>query len=91
MLTREQEWLPLDVAATWFGYSHPESLRQRLRQLRDRGHVVDIGRPPTSYPVGDANALGKVVLMWPNPKTALLRSDAPADLLNPKRGKRARS
>lgn len=84
-----QEWLPLDQAAAHFGYSHPENLRQRLRQLRKRGQVTDIGRPP-GYPVADRVGRHKVVIMWPNPQTALLRCDAPATLLNPKRGRRAR-
>jgi hypothetical protein len=84
-----QEWLPLDKAATHFGYSHPESLRQRIRQLRRRGHVVDLGRPP-GYRVGNSIPEQTVVIMWPNPKTALLSTDSPADFLNPKRGKRAR-
>ena len=82
------EWLPLDVAARRFGYSHRESLRRRLRQLRELGYVIDIGTPPTSYRRSDKAESGEVVLMWPNPKTALLRSDAPPELLNPKRGRR---
>ncbi len=36
-------WLPLDVAAKHFGYAHKESLSRRLRQLRQRGKVRDIG------------------------------------------------
>ena len=82
------EWLPLDAAARQFGYSHRESLRRRLRQLRKLGHVIDIGTPPASYQRGDMAVGEKVVLMWPNSKTALLRSDAPSKLLNPKRGRR---
>jgi hypothetical protein len=85
------EWLPFDIAAKRFGYQHKESLRNRLRQLRAQGFVVDTGRPPADYVPGDSTTEGKVVLLWPNPKVALIRSDAPATLLNPKRGKRARS
>jgi hypothetical protein len=87
----KQEWLPLDLAAERFGYNHAESLRRRLRQLRALGYVVDIGRPASDYPArkhSDQHDI--VVIMWPNPKTALIRSDAPAHLLNPKPGKRAR-
>lgn len=85
------EWLPLNAAAAWFGYSYPGSLRRRLRQLRKRGYVIDIGNPPAGYKRNEESESGKVVLMWPNPKTALIRSDAPAELLNSKRGKRASS
>ena len=88
MSANSTEWLPLAVAAQRFGYSHRESLRRRLRQLRELGHVSDIGSPPASYRRSDTAHGGKVVLMWPNPKTALLRSDAPSELLNPKRGRR---
>ncbi len=83
------EWLPLNVAAERFGYGHHESLRRRLRQLRQLGYVVDIGTPPADYTVSDRAYEGKVNIMWPNPKTALIRSDTPKYLLNPKRGKRA--
>ncbi len=84
------EWLPFSIAATRFGYHHKESLRNRLRQLREQGLVIDTGTPPAEYPIGDATTHeNKVVLLWPNPKVALLRSDAPAALLNPKRGRRA--
>jgi len=82
-------WLPLVEAAKHFGYRHPGSLRNRLRVLRKLGFVVDIGSPPPQYKVGDINVEDKVVLYWPNAKTALLRSDAPPTLLNPKTGKRS--
>ena len=85
------EWLPLDDAAKRFGYMHPESFRERLRRLRERGLVVDTGRPPAKYEVGESTEEGEIVLMWANPTTALIRSDAPRNLLNPKRGKRART
>jgi hypothetical protein len=80
----------MDVAAERMGY-HPESLRQRVRQLRQQGKVTDIGRPPAEYPVGDDALPGQVVVMWPNPQVALIRSDVPPDLLIPKRGRRAKS
>lgn len=83
------KWLPLDIAAKHFGYGHPGSIRRRLRQLREQGLVVDIGNPPSNYPSGGESAEGKVIIFWPNPKTALMRNDAPPDLLIPKRGKRA--
>ena len=46
MNIKTEEWLPLDVAAKHFGYAHKESLSRRLRQLRKRGLIRDIGRPP---------------------------------------------
>ncbi len=49
MQMQNNEWLPLDLAADHFGYAHKESLRRRLRQLRERGLVCDIGRPPAAY------------------------------------------
>jgi hypothetical protein len=85
-----REWLPFDMAATRFGYNHKESLRNRIRQLRERELVVDTGNPPAEYQIGDSTTRKKVVLLWANPKTALVRSDAPVRLLNPKRGKRAK-
>ncbi len=85
------EWLPLDIATERFGYAHKKSLSRRLRQLRQRGFVADIGRPPSPYPVSNSPKKGKVNIMWPNPKTALIRNDAPRDLLNPKRGKRTQA
>jgi hypothetical protein len=83
-------WLPLDLAAAKFGYSK-EGFRHRLRRLRELGYVVDTGRPPASYNVSDTPSAKKVVILWANPKTALIRSDAPAELFVPKRGKRAQS
>ncbi len=64
------DWLTLEQAAEHFGYSHPENLRQRLRELRKRGKVVDIGSPPPEYKVGDAKTYEKIVIFWPNAKTA---------------------
>lgn len=88
MASGELEWLPLEEAAISFGYTHHESLRRRLRQLRGRGLVVDIGNPPVRYKVRQGQTKGKIIIYWPNPKVALLRSDAPLELLNPKQGKR---
>ena len=82
-----QEWLPLDLAAEQFGYAHKESLRRRLRQLRERGLVQDIGRPPASYDTTKQKNDAPIVVMWPNPKTALLSSNAPGELLQSKRGR----
>lgn len=84
-----QEWLPLDMAAEIFGYSL-EGLRRRLRQLRQQGNLVDVGKPPADYPVEAKPTKGKVIILWPNPRTALIHRGAPPELLNPKRGKRAR-
>ena len=89
MLNGNVEWLPLDAAAARFGYGHKESLRRRLRQLRKQGKVVDLGKPPSGYVVEGADTMEKVVIFWPNSKTALIRSDASADLFNPRMGKRA--
>ena len=91
MEEQNQEWLPLDLAAESFGYAHKESLRRRLRQLRERGLVRDIGRPPASYATEARNQDAAITVMWPNPKTALIRSDAPRALLEAKRGRPARS
>jgi hypothetical protein len=84
------EWLPLEEAAKHFGYQKTQSFTHRLRQLRKRGFVIDIGHPPSEYPIGNANVRGKIVLMWPNPKAALLHKDAPQKLLVPKKGKRSK-
>jgi hypothetical protein len=82
------KWLPLDQAAKHFGYSHPENLRQRLRELRKRGKVADMGKPPLKYPPAKKAIKDKIAIYWINPKTALLSTDVPAGLLVPKRGKR---
>ncbi len=89
MIETNYEWWPLQEAAKHFKYTHLESLRNRLRVLRQLGKVVDLGTPPAEYKVGVGNTSGKVVLYWPNPNTALLRSDAPTTLLNGRRGKRS--
>ena len=88
---RTEKWLPLDIAARYFGYAHKESLSRRLRQLRDEGQVRDIGRPPIAYKKRQGNDLAGIILMWPNPKTALLRSDAQRELLSAKRGRPSKS
>ena len=91
MVDETDKWLPLDQAAGRLGYTHPESLRRRLRVLRMRGKVIDLGKPPQEYKVGKGETKDKIVLYWANANTALLRSDPPAGLLIPRRGKRARN
>jgi hypothetical protein len=83
------EWMSLYQAAVYFGYKHPESLRQRLRKLREKGNLVDTGSPPARYKTGKTD-LRKIVVFWINSRTPLIRSDAPRNLLMPLRGKRAR-
>jgi hypothetical protein len=85
------DWLTLEQASKHFGYSHPENLRQRLRDLRKRGQVIDIGKPPAKYEAAKREVPGKVIIYWPNARTALMRRDVPGGLLIPKRGKRARN
>jgi hypothetical protein len=87
MRTKNEEWLPLDVAAERFGYAHKESLSRRLRQLRRENLVIDTGRPPANYRDLEPSESARIVLMWPNPKTALLRADAPRELLSARRGR----
>ena len=53
-----------------------------------RGRVLDLGKPPSQYKVGKGESKEKIILLWVNPKTALIRIDAPRNLLIPKRGKR---
>ena len=89
MQTQNNEWLPLDLAADRFGYAHKESLRRRLRQLREQGLVLDVGRPPAVYQEAVPKEEAPIMLMWPNPKTALLHRDAPSELLVAKRGRPA--
>ena len=91
MIKDNIEWLPLDVAAAYFGYSHKESLRNRIRQLRNQGKVVDIGNPPSIYIAENNATSGSLTIFWPNPKTALIRRDASPEMLNPKRGKRKKT
>ena len=91
MKKETEEWLPLDTAAERFGYAHKESLSRRLRQLRNRGKVRDIGRPPVQYRDTESKADPVITIMWPNPKTALLRNDAPLALLQSNRGRPTKS
>jgi hypothetical protein len=91
MNTGNSEWLPLDLAAERFGYAHKESLSRRLRQLRRENLVIDTGRPPAGYRQTQPAESAPIVLMWPNPKTALLRSDAPCELLGARRGRPPKS
>jgi hypothetical protein len=90
MLKDKRTWFSINQAAAHFGYHHPESLRRRLRSLRGQGFVVDLGDPPSRYKVADRAGRGKIVIYWLNARTALIRSDAPRNLLNPKMGKRPR-
>jgi hypothetical protein len=91
MKTETEKWLPIDIAAERFGYAHKESLSRRLRQLRKRGKVRDTGRPPVQYRVSDPKADAEITIMWPNPKTALLRNDGPSSLLQSSRGRPTKS
>ena len=52
-----KEWLSVRNAAQKFGYCNQESLRRRLRQLRKRGFIVDVGEPPSKY-VKERNTYG---------------------------------
>ena len=87
MNTETEEWLPLDIAAKQFGYAHKESLSRRLRQLRERGMVRDIGRPPVAYRDTEPKVDAAITIMWPNPRTAMLRYDASLALLQSNRGR----
>ena len=87
MQIQDNDWLPLDLAADHFCYAHKESLRRRLRQLRERGLVHDIGRPPVAYEEVERKANAPITIMWPNPRTALLHRAAPPELLAAKRGR----
>ncbi len=91
MIADAYQWLPLNEAAKHFGYSHPDSFRNRIRELRKRGKVFDLGTPPLEYRAGKGEAKDQIVLYWPNPATALIRSDAPRQLLVPRRGKRRKN
>ncbi len=90
MLKDNRTWLSINQVAQHFGYRHPESLRRRLRDLREQGYVADFGNPPSRYKVANHPAHKKIVIYWLNPRTMLLRSDVPKNLLNPKMGKRSR-
>jgi transposase-like protein len=88
VIEESQNWLSLKEAAKRFGYTNPVSFRNRIRQLRSRGKVLDLGQPPTEYKAGRGHGRGKIVLYWLNPGIALLRGDAPRELFIPRRGKR---
>lgn len=79
-------WLTMKRATDYYGYAHPESLRNRIRQLRDGGLVSDTGNPPKGYA---ARKGAPINVLWSNPQSMMLEDNAPADLLNPKRGRRA--
>ena len=83
-----EKWMSISEATKIFGYADRVSLRNRVRQLRSRGDVTDLGNPPAAYRRRRGQAPGKVMLYWLNPKIALLRRDAPKDLFVPRRGKR---
>ena len=91
MKLETEEWLPLDIAARQFGYAHKESFSRRLRQQRERGVVRDIGRPPAAYRDTEPKADAAITIMWLNPRTALLRNDAPPALLQSNRGRPTKS
>lgn len=86
----DQNWLTIPEAQAQFGYSVNDTLTRRLRQLRGRGLVIDLGNPPKTYPVteDDVDTTEKVVVYWINTRTALIRANAPPELLNAKKGKR---
>ena len=87
-----KEWLSVRNAAQKFGYCNQESLRRRLRQLRKRGFIVDVGEPPSKY-VKERNKhtnQSKIYLYWSSPTTMFIRADAPKHFLNSKRGKRSK-
>ena len=86
-MAKQVEWLSLKAAAQRYGYAHTQSLTRRLRQLRKLGHVADVGEPPAGYNISQDTDQADIVLMWANPQTALLRSDASFNLLKSQRGK----
>jgi hypothetical protein len=83
------DWLTFDDVAEQFGYNNVTSFRRRLRELRSKGSVIDLGKPPSEYKVGEQEQ-GKVNIYWLNARTALIHKDVPRSLLNSKKGKRAR-
>jgi len=91
VINETDQWLSMEQAAKHFGYARAEGLRQRLRELRKRGKVLDQGTPPDGYKVADGKNRDKIIIYWLNARTALIRKDVPPGLLIPKRGKRARN
>lgn len=78
-------WMTMDNAARHYGYSSSATLRQRIRQLREAGKVSDEGNSPDGCAeVKDA----PIRIFWAHPRTMMIADNAPADLLNPKRGRR---
>jgi hypothetical protein len=90
MMHNSLEWIPMKKAIQRFGYYSNNNLNRRLRQLRESGLVLDWGDPPEKYPVSHEATTGKIVLLWASPRAFLIRHDAPKELLNSKRGKRAK-
>ena len=86
-MTQKQDWLPLDIAVEKYGYAHKESLRRRLRQLRECGRVIDVGRPPAKYRDAAPGDEADIVLMWPNPKVVLIGGNSAKNLLKSRRGR----
>ncbi|MCA9933375.1 MAG: hypothetical protein KC415_05595 [Anaerolineales bacterium] len=86
-----ENWLTVVEAAAHFGYSNPDALTRRLRQLRQQQKVTDTGDIPARYAPGDKKTPDKIVLLWVGKKSFLIRADAPKSLLNSKKGKRAKS
>ena len=79
------DWLTFDQAAKKFGYNS-KALPRRIRQLRELGYVSDIGNPPAEY--AKLKNTGQVVILWANPKAAMIKSDAPEELFKPGAGRR---
>ena len=78
-------WLTIEQAARHYGYSSADTLQRRLRQLRERGQVHDMGDPPEGY---RDNPDAPVRVLWAHPKAMLVADDAPRVLLDPSRGRR---
>lgn len=81
-------WLTIGEAAEQLGYNHIESLRYRLRTLRKRGLVADLGNPPKRYPAHTGDTTGMVILQWVNPVAFMVSGDLPANLFDNKQGGR---
>lgn len=77
-------WYNIRRAAKVFGYKHPESLRQRIRQLREEGKVSDIGSPPHGYKIVP-NA--PVTVLWANPKSMMVSSESSDEVLSAQIGR----
>lgn len=90
MSVNNDGWLTMKEAARHYGYSSSRSLSRRISQLRKRGRVMDIGYPSAKYPMTGEGVVSedKIILRWLHSQTVLLRADAPAALLNPRKGRR---